>query len=79
MSDDANPPEPLTDDELDDLDADIISDRRLIRALQDALDGKVRRYRAEINRRRAAEGPDATVVQLPKRERPEGSEDASDD
>jgi hypothetical protein len=42
----------MTDEELDALDAEIIADIGVLRAMNDALTEKVRRYRAELERRR---------------------------
>lgn len=54
--------EPLTDDELDALDAEITHDSGVLRAMQDALMVKVRRYRTEVAFKNSA-----TVHQFPVR------------
>lgn len=50
-------PVPLTDDELDALDAEIARDMALVRAMNDDVMAKVRRFRAGLAQR----GPSATV------------------
>jgi hypothetical protein len=52
---------PMTDAELDALDADITRDEDTIHAMEAALLAKVRRYRAELNRRSR---PPGTVHQM---------------
>lgn len=62
--------EPLTDEQLDALDAEIAHDMAVARALNDQLIEKVRRYRAEVARRQQS----GTVHPLPRRDEDEAGE-----
>jgi hypothetical protein len=62
MSDETTP---LTEAELDALDAEITRDSQTLRTMQDELDAKVRRFRAEVRRRR--ETAPGTVHHFPIR------------